>query len=203
MNKKYFIYLESFLIFVIILTLCITIVSSNKGLYPKVKEYNKEEILALDNLVNYLNNNGDLNNNYFNQREIYHMQDVKDILNRVRIILTLSIISAIILNYKLNKKQIRASLIKGSIISIIFTFLISVISLLSFGKFFSIFHKIFFKAGTWLFTSTDMLIRLFPLEFFLWILLRILLINLIISSLILLYLIIKKYIILTRKNNKK
>jgi integral membrane protein (TIGR01906 family) len=203
MNKKYFIYLESFLIFVIILTLCITIVSSNKGLYPKVKEYNKEEILALDNLVNYLNNNGDLNNNYFNQREIYHMQDVKDILNRVRIILTLSIISAIILNYKLNKKQIRASLIKGSIISIIFTFLISVISLLSFGKFFSIFHNIFFKAGTWLFSNTDMLIRLFPLEFFLWILLRILLINLIISSLILLYLIIKKYIILTRKNNKK
>ena len=43
--------------------------------------------------------------------------------------------------------------------------LIGVSALISFDVFFTLFHRIFFAAGTWTFAYEDTLIQLYPLEF--------------------------------------
>ncbi len=169
--------ISSILLSLIILTASISIISLNKSLYPKVKDYNTEETLALDNVVNYLNNQGKLSSEFFNSREISHMKDVKQIFDIIKIILVLSIILLPLTIGRFEKneknekiitrnKELIKTLKYGSIISFSFI-LILALSFIKFDLFFNIFHQIFFKEGTWLFYSTDMLIRLFPFNFFL------------------------------------
>jgi integral membrane protein (TIGR01906 family) len=121
------------------------------------------------NIINYLKNNEPLR--YFNEKEVLHMEDVKNLIQKTIYLLYISFISTIILSfyfiYKKQHKIIILSLKKSSILIIIFSSLLTILSLISFNKTFIYFHKIFFTNDLWILNpEKDLLINLFPQKFF-------------------------------------
>lgn len=124
------------------------------------------------NIVDYLKNNAELSSE-FNEREISHMKDVKSLTyNIVAIyVITLVILVAVILltffyNRKRFKEFLSLMLIYGGFFSLAFLIVILILAKLNFDFLFDIFHKIFFEKDTYLFSGNDLLIRLFPGNFF-------------------------------------
>lgn len=127
-----------------------------------------------------------------NHREIAHLRDVRILVAGWRLIFAVSgIILAGLFAWLLAGKgwheklglsfrQLR----RGSLISVILILLASSFAS-KFGWLFDSFHRLFFAEGTWIFRSTDMLILLFPKEFFLDAFLRIMADSIIISLLLL------------------
>lgn len=99
--------------------------------------------------------------NFFNEKEMIHMEDVKKIFTYL-IYLTISfsiVIFLLIKKHDLPKIFIYSLIPIGVLILIVFLF--------SFDESFTIFHKIFFKNEYWLLDpEKDRLIVLFPIEFF-------------------------------------
>jgi integral membrane protein (TIGR01906 family) len=99
--------------------------------------------------------------NFFNEKEIIHMEDVKKIFNYVIYITTFFLI----LIFLLIRKNDLPNIFLYSLIPV--GILIFVILLFSFDKSFTFFHKIFFKNEYWLLDpEKDRLIVLLPIEFF-------------------------------------
>lgn len=99
--------------------------------------------------------------NFFNEKEIIHMEDVKKIFKYL-IYLT---ITFSILIFLLIKKDDLPYLFLYSLIPI--GILILTVFIFSFDKSFTIFHQIFFKNDYWLLDpDKDRLIVLLPIEFF-------------------------------------
>lgn len=105
----------------------------------------------------------------FNERELSHMQDVRDLTRTVlRIwyasiaIMLVSIFLAIKLNWRMALRK--AGKLAGEII-FIFIILVLCAVFLNFNQLFTIFHSFFFEGDTWLFYVNDSLIRLFPTPF--------------------------------------
>ncbi|KXK11757.1 MAG: integral membrane protein [Chloroflexi bacterium OLB14] len=136
--------------------------------------------------VNYLINNEDISYladlkfddgfPLFNERELSHMQDVKDVIqNSLRVwYITLSILFLLfILFYKLNwLREYYLALSQGGWVMI--TLALSLVFVAGAGillnpdifwAFFSGFHALFFEGDSWLFYYSDTLIRLFPIRF--------------------------------------
>ncbi|PIZ51655.1 hypothetical protein COY27_02980 [Candidatus Woesearchaeota archaeon CG_4_10_14_0_2_um_filter_33_13] len=128
--------------------------------------------------IDYLNYNREISLNY-TSAEISHLQDVQVLMNNVDYTLYLSLlICTLILTLQRRKKEkFRRSLLYGGVITIVFTFLILVISLISFTSAFNFFHRIFFPQGNWLFSFNSLLIQTFSLKFFIDISIRIFLIT--------------------------
>lgn len=105
----------------------------------------------------------------FNQRELSHMDDVKLVYDRmtamVGFIFILTTALAIIKVRRDGLHEILQSLSLGGAITVLILVFIGLWMLVGFNAFFTAFHGIFFKEGTWLFYTTDSLIRLFPLRF--------------------------------------
>jgi len=121
------------------------------------------------NIINYLKNNEPLKN--FNEKEVLHMKDVKNIIQNTIYLLYLSIISSLTIIfyfiYKKQYKKINSSLKYSSITTIAFLLIFSAITLMSFEKSFIYFHKIFFTNDLWILNpATDLLINLLPQQFF-------------------------------------
>jgi len=121
------------------------------------------------NIINYLKNNEPLKN--FNEKEVLHMKDVKNIIQNTIYLLYLSIISSLTIIfyfiYKKQYKKINSSLKYSSITTIAFLLIFSAITLMSFEKSFIYFHKIFFTNDLWILNPvTDLLINLLPQQFF-------------------------------------
>jgi integral membrane protein (TIGR01906 family) len=105
----------------------------------------------------------------FNDREISHMIDVRDLtvvmLNIWRILLVFFII-ALFLGWKKNwLRTLVNSLENGAKITIAITLGIFLYVMVNFNHLFTIFHQIFFEGDSWLFFLSDTLIRLFPIKF--------------------------------------
>ncbi len=105
----------------------------------------------------------------FNDRELEHMVDVKNVYQGALRVLEGSAIIAVLLAVwawrgKWFSDYFRG-LQRGGIITLILLGLVVVFVLVAFNYFFVIFHEIFFKAGTWTFLYSDTLIRLFPERF--------------------------------------
>ena len=105
----------------------------------------------------------------YNQRELYHMEDVKMVTGHALNVWYLSMIGLILLGVwaKFGSwwEEYKQGLRRGGWLTI---FLIGTIILsvfLSFGVIFVGFHNIFFESGTWTFQFSDTLIRLFPERF--------------------------------------
>lgn len=99
--------------------------------------------------------------NFFNEKEILHMKDVKNIFKYVVFI---SIMFSILI-FILIKKEDLPFIFLYSLIPI--GILILIVFIFSFDKSFTIFHKIFFKNDLWLLDpEKDRLIVLMPIEFF-------------------------------------
>lgn len=110
---------------------------------------------------------------FFNEREIYHMEDVKKLFDIGYIIRDVAILIFIItLFYALIIKKDAIHIFNKCYLIGFSTILISVISLVfliftNFDRYFIIFHEIFFFNDLWILNpETDLLINLVPLEFF-------------------------------------
>jgi len=124
---------------------------------------NREPIAFLEDL------RFDSGENLFNERELSHMEDVKDVVTGMRIALAAVMVLLLIFTFLLARFDSSSAIIKAykkggqGVIWVIATILIFVA--LSFNQLFTWFHKLFFTSGTWQFYTSDTLIRLFPMRF--------------------------------------
>lgn len=105
----------------------------------------------------------------FNEREISHMIDVRDLTVKMLVIWRIIVaifLAAIYLGWKYNwLRAIFIALGNGAKITIATILTILVFVLIDFNQLFTLFHQIFFKGDSWLFYLSDTLIRLFPIKF--------------------------------------
>jgi integral membrane protein (TIGR01906 family) len=105
----------------------------------------------------------------FNDRELEHMLDVKNVVKGAMRVLEISVLVLVVLTLWAWRGKWSIAYIKGlqrgGILTLILLGLIIVSVLVAFNYIFVIFHEIFFKAGTWTFLYSDTLIRLFPERF--------------------------------------
>lgn len=105
----------------------------------------------------------------FNQRELSHLQDVKEVLQGVFWTSGLAVIILAgggVWSYRKGEwKRFKSSIQQGAWLTVGLLLFILTFSFLSFQTFFFKFHGIFFEGDTWLFKNSDTLIRLFPLRF--------------------------------------
>ncbi len=105
----------------------------------------------------------------YNQRELRHMVDVKNVVRgtmRVWYALLIVFIGGGLLAWKSRRwVEYRAALRLGGLWTLILLGAIILFVLVGFGVFFVAFHNVFFEEGTWVFLWSDTLIRLFPERF--------------------------------------
>jgi len=105
----------------------------------------------------------------FNEREISHMIDVRDLtVSMLALWRILIIFFTITLFAGLKNNRLRAllrALENGAKITLIIIIGILVYVWINFNQLFTLFHQIFFDGDSWLFYLSDTLIRLFPIKF--------------------------------------
>ena len=105
----------------------------------------------------------------FNERELSHMADVRDLTQIVLRIWYVSIVVLVCGILLAAPFHLKSTLLKAGKIAgiILFSFIILVILsvILNFDQLFTSFHTLFFKGDSWLFYPDDSLIRLFPTPF--------------------------------------
>jgi len=105
----------------------------------------------------------------YNSRELSHMVDVKDLVSGMRVALAgtmivIAIISVVAVRYGMERRLILGYQYGGwGLIGLIAAILFLVV--LNFNQLFTWFHQVFFESGTWQFSTSDTLIRLFPMRF--------------------------------------
>lgn len=107
---------------------------------------------------------------FYNQRELDHMVDVKNV---VRVAFAALLVTAILLagltlmlirNLE-GRRILRQGLSGGSLLTLVLLAGLVMLVVLNWDSFFTQFHELFFSNGTWLFDYSDSLIRLFPVRF--------------------------------------
>ena len=106
----------------------------------------------------------------YNERALRHMQDVKVVVGVVlwvwRVATILAIISGLVLVRDPGTRSLlRGALMIGATIVVVILLGLLLYIMLNFNSFFTNFHRVFFESGTWTFSYSDTLIRLFPLRF--------------------------------------
>jgi integral membrane protein (TIGR01906 family) len=125
---------------------------------------------ALSNLFNFFQEGEELNFEIFSEREILHLNDVKNIILKILLILNILFILtfSIIAYFMYNKDyhSISFAFIIGGILSLVLSLSIIILSFFSFESFFIRFHELFFSNNLWLLPSDSTLIRMFSQTFF-------------------------------------
>ncbi len=106
----------------------------------------------------------------YQEREIKHMIDVRVLVDRVKIVLPvvalLAIIALIVLARHPGTRALAAhSLLNSARLTIGLFVAVGILAAVGFNTFFTLFHRIFFEGDTWLFNYTDSLIQFYPLPF--------------------------------------
>jgi len=106
----------------------------------------------------------------FNARELRHMADVQGVYNQMTIAgvvaaLVLAGGTATLLASKHTRRRAPAGFLKGSLLTLGLLVAVGATMALSWGDFFTTFHRIFFEGDSWIFPYSDTLIRLFPIRF--------------------------------------
>ena len=105
----------------------------------------------------------------YNAREISHMDDVKLVYDRLTSIAlfaaAIALASMWVLAKMANKAAIWGAISDGSLLTLCLLVGLGIWMLVGFDAFFTAFHGVFFEGGTWLFSYSDTLIRLFPIKF--------------------------------------
>ena len=134
--------------------------------YSKVPEAEQ----VLDNVFAFFDGE-ELSSEFFEEKEISHMKDVKRLIDTgsyllyflVGLFIVLMIVLIKIVKRRKVAKYLGFSLAAdGSIVIVVSLILF----LLNFSNLFTNFHMVFFPQGNWMFPSESMLIRLFPKAFF-------------------------------------
>jgi integral membrane protein (TIGR01906 family) len=129
--------------------------------------------------IDYLVNNADISylgnltfpdgSPLFNERELSHMHDVKQVVKPVLWIgyTIWFLIVGLGLWARLGGwwHEYLRGLRRGGWLTLGLVVVLGVFAGVSFWQFFTIFHELFFSGGSWLFLYSDTLIRLFPLPF--------------------------------------
>ncbi len=105
----------------------------------------------------------------YNAREVSHMADVRAVFQAVFRVWQISLILLLLIGFILWQKRERRALGSaiqwgGLLTSGVIVF-IGLFAVFAWQSWFSTFHLFFFKPGSWLFSYSDTLIRLFPVEF--------------------------------------
>jgi len=106
----------------------------------------------------------------YNDREIGHMLDVKNVTDNIRFVWLAAGLVVVIGSLALILKPETAvigwrSVMWGGVFTVVVLLAIALFILLAWDTFFVQFHEVLFPAGTWTFAYTDGLIRLFPERF--------------------------------------
>jgi len=129
------------------------------------------DYLVNDAGINYL---GDLKfpdgSSLFNQRELSHMVDVKNLVQAVLKICLVCVALLILLAIwawrgRWLNTLYRSAISTGGWVTVGFVFALLLAVLLNFDVLFTDFHHLFFTGDSWLFYTSDTLIRLFPMRF--------------------------------------
>ena len=104
----------------------------------------------------------------FNEREVSHMQDVRVVTANIYFVQGVSLLAAALALTALARAEPRAAagaLLRGAVLTL--GLLVALVSLVlaGFDAFFTTFHRVFFSGDTWLFSYTDTLIRMYPVQF--------------------------------------
>ena len=126
--------------------------------------------LTNDQEISYLGNLQDITGKkLFTTDELSHMGDVKEVVRNASMVwYVLGGMSIAILVWFVVMGQwdsLRRSLNAGGWITIGLLGALLVFLVVSFDRLFEYFHRIFFQDGTWTFSQSSTLIRLFPFEF--------------------------------------
>lgn len=106
----------------------------------------------------------------FNARELSHMADVQAVYGSMvtaGIVAALVLLAGTALLLASSHARWRApvALLRGGVLTLGLLATVGATMLLSWGEFFTTFHRLFFEGETWIFPYTDTLIRLFPIRF--------------------------------------
>jgi integral membrane protein (TIGR01906 family) len=105
----------------------------------------------------------------FNDRELEHMLDVKNVYQgTIHVLEGSALFLVLLLIWAWRGKWMKdyfKGLQRGGLLTLILLGIIVLFVVVAFNYFFVIFHEIFFRAGTWTFLYSDTLIRLFPERF--------------------------------------
>ena len=133
--------------------------------------------------IDFLYQLGELQLNY-TANEISHLVDVQKIMQLYDYVfyLSLLIVTILITYYKRNKKQLLKLFKCGGITAVGFTVIKTLFALFGFNYAFEIFHEILFPQGNWKFPANSLLIKTFPLEFFITLSLKIFFLAIVLGS---------------------
>jgi len=166
------------------------------------QKFDKETVNSANKeLLDYFQNKNYLKSAFFNEREKFHLKDVKQLIETVILIFnSLVIIFTLSLYYLYyNNIAITKPLIMSSTASILILIIFGILSLFNFSEVFLKFHYLTFSNNLWqLNPETDNLIIMFPEIFFYNFLKRLLIVSLI-FSIILLLLLVTKNLYIARK----
>lgn len=149
--------------------------------YDVYKQFSKEQAdSATKEMIDYLNDKGALQTDFFNSKEKSHLNDVKIIFSRISFLLYLFFILffayLLYLFYKKDYPSLSNLLIRGGTFTLILILILSILAYFDFFRIFIKIHFLLFNNLNWVLDPTkDNLILLFPLGFFFDITFRILL----------------------------
>jgi integral membrane protein (TIGR01906 family) len=106
----------------------------------------------------------------FNPRELDHMIDVKKVMQVAFAVLgftifLFAILVAILTRSPEERGALRQGLFGGGLLMLVILAGLVVYVLLQWDEFFTQFHALFFASGSWVFSYSDSLIRLYPVRF--------------------------------------
>ena len=105
----------------------------------------------------------------YNQREVMHMADVRAVFQVVFRVWQFAFILLLLLAaifFQNGKRMAFASAMQvGGLITAAVIFAIGLFAVVAWQAWFDLFHQLLFVQGSWLFSYSDTLIRLFPIEF--------------------------------------
>jgi integral membrane protein (TIGR01906 family) len=103
----------------------------------------------------------------FNAREVSHMQDVRVVTANIYFAQVVLLLAAALALAALGRGEPRAAagaLLRGALLTAGLLVALVAFILVGFDVFFTTFHRIFFSGDTWLFSYTDTLIRMYPVQ---------------------------------------
>lgn len=102
----------------------------------------------------------------FNEREVQHMADVRGLVGKVLLAHLLALSAIVIVWFAARARGLRdivsTGLLWGSGLTLAAAAVLGMMMLVAFDWFFVQFHRALFTGNTWLFPSSDTLIRLYP-----------------------------------------
>lgn len=106
----------------------------------------------------------------FNARELRHMADVQTVYGHITvagIVAALVLLGGITMLFASGhaRRRVPAALLNSSLLTLGLLGAVGAYMVLSWGEFFTTFHRIFFEGESWIFSYSDTLIRLFPVRF--------------------------------------